>query len=268
MDEQTPAGPRRTGTQSIERTVQLMKAVADRGGTGWQLADLARRCEMDKSTAHRILNCLVRERMVEQRPGGRYLPGPVMFELGLGMRGHQRFRAVAEERLTALAARTGLTAALHLHSGDETVCAYSVGQGATHNSVKMSVGHRRPLLGRGPGIAILLALPEQEAQAIVKRNCAVFEREADARLPAYLAMYRDSVAAGLALHESHWMPRVNAYAMAILDSKGKAFAALTLSGTADELPLTRRPVIEAILREEASYLSAQATTLGAVAPRE
>ncbi len=260
MDEKTPVGPGRTGTQSIERTVLLMKTVAERGSTGWQLADLARRCEMDKSTAHRILNCLVRERLVEQRPGGRYLPGQVMFELGLGMRGHQRFRVAAEERLTVLAERTGLTAALYLRSGDEVVCAFSVGQAATHNTVNMSVGHRRPLLGRVPGIAILLALPEEEVQDILKRNATVFEREADARLPAYLEMYRDSVAAGLALHEGHWLPLVNAYGMAILDSKGQAFAALVLSGASDELPLTRRPAIEAILRDEAGCLSAQSAT--------
>jgi DNA-binding IclR family transcriptional regulator len=59
------------GTQSIERAVALLKELSARGTFGWRLSDLAAHCNLDKGTAHRILNCLQRERLVQQRGPGR-----------------------------------------------------------------------------------------------------------------------------------------------------------------------------------------------------
>jgi len=43
----------RSGTQSLERGALLLKELAARGTLGWRLSDLAKRCELDKGTAHR-----------------------------------------------------------------------------------------------------------------------------------------------------------------------------------------------------------------------
>ena len=249
------------GTRSIARTAQLLKSVAERGGTGWQLAALAERCELDKSTAHRILNCLVRERLVTHRPNGRYSPGPVMLELGLAMRGHQRFLDLAEQRLTALAGGTGLTAGFYLHSGDETVCAITVGTATTRDYVEEGIGHRRPLVRSVPGIAILIALQASERDAIVERNLTLLRRREDPRVPAYLEMLKDSGAACLSVHEEHWFTGVNSYGVAVCGADSEVCAALALSGSTDELPVARRSEIAKILRAESAELGRLAVTL-------
>ena len=75
---------KRSGTQSIERAILLLKELSSRGSFGWRLSDLAQRCQMDVGTTHRILACLGKERLVHRRPSDRhYLPGPMLFELGL-----------------------------------------------------------------------------------------------------------------------------------------------------------------------------------------
>src|SRR5689334_14778147 len=95
----------RSGTQAIERAMVILREIANRGHLGWQLSELAPRCGLSKTTTHRLLTCLVRERMVRQAPGGHlYLPGPMLFELGLAAlpeRGELQY--VARNRLTALA---------------------------------------------------------------------------------------------------------------------------------------------------------------------
>ncbi|MCZ4314791.1 helix-turn-helix domain-containing protein [Comamonadaceae bacterium G21597-S1] len=251
----------RTGTQSIERTIRLIRAAAERGRTGWQLADLARHTELDKSTVHRILGCLVRERVVSQRQDGRYLPGPLMFELALTMRPYHAFQDLAEQRLSSFARRAQATAAFYLRSGDETVCAASMGGAATQQYMAMSLGSRRPLLASVAGIAILMALPDAEAAAVVARNLDLLGRQRDARTPSYQSMYRASREAGVALHESHHMVAFNGYARAIVDAAGRPFAALSLSGSQEELPTTRRQAIAALLEEEAAALSKEAAAM-------
>ena len=61
----------RAGTQSLERGARLLRELAARGTLGWRVSDLARRCDLDKGTTHRILACFVRERLVRQRADRR-----------------------------------------------------------------------------------------------------------------------------------------------------------------------------------------------------
>ena len=70
----------------MSRAVRLIKAVSSRSLQGWRLTDLAAFCGFDTGSAHRMLAGLVRERLIEQRRSDRhYLPGPLLFELGLGV---------------------------------------------------------------------------------------------------------------------------------------------------------------------------------------
>src|SRR5687768_3906572 len=76
----------RTGTQSIERAVFLLREIASRGRTGWGLRDLAQHCGLGPGTVHRILKCLVEQRLVHQRSANsHYVIGPLNLELGLSV---------------------------------------------------------------------------------------------------------------------------------------------------------------------------------------
>ena len=46
----------RSGTRSVERAILILREVANRGHLGWQLSDLAARCGLSKTTAHRLLS--------------------------------------------------------------------------------------------------------------------------------------------------------------------------------------------------------------------
>ncbi|WP_207462636.1 AMP-binding protein [Azospirillum sp. SYSU D00513] len=72
-----------TGTQSLERAIALLRAVAARGEEGARLADLMAEAGLSKATAHRILAALVREGLtVQDERTRRYHPGPELAVLG------------------------------------------------------------------------------------------------------------------------------------------------------------------------------------------
>ena len=74
------------GVQSIERTIAIVRAVAQ-AQDGARLVDVARQLGITKSTAHRILQALVHAGWVEQgKESGRFHLGVELHALGLRRR--------------------------------------------------------------------------------------------------------------------------------------------------------------------------------------
>jgi DNA-binding IclR family transcriptional regulator len=251
----------RSGTQTLERGARLLRELAARGTVGWRLSDLARRCELDKGTAHRLLACFVRERLVRRRRGDRrYVPGPLLFELSLALPAYAAFQAAAARQLAATADLLDAYAFLCLRSGSDFVCAANTG-GASAKALEHDVGLRRPLVVSAGGMAILVALPADEAAQVVAENLRRVKAAGEVRVKAIERMLRRSQAHGCGVHLSDIVPGVNTFAVAIRDAAGMPFASLSVAGRADELPLARLPGIVPTLEQAARDIAAQAATL-------
>ncbi len=247
-----------SGTQSLTRGIKLLRTVATRGEMGWRLSDLAAACGLDKGTAHRILAGLVKERLVQQRAGDRrYLPGPLLYELGLSLPGQHEFQGAVDKQLGAWARRMNGTALLLLRSGFEYVC--SARAGTPPPGLMVEPGTRRPLFTSVGGVAILQTLPAAEAEAVLRNNV---EQETAklgaARLGALRQMRDRSAQHGFGVNLGDVVGGVHAFAVPLAGPDGKAFAALCLIGTADSLPEARIADIRAALDGQARLLEADA----------
>jgi DNA-binding IclR family transcriptional regulator len=250
------------GTQSLARGLKLLRVVATRAGMGWRLSDLAAACGLDKGTAHRLLANLVKERLVQQRPGDRrYLPGPLLYELGLSLPGHHEFQAAAEGHLASLAKRMNATALLLLRSGFEYVCSVRAGP-ARLPGLMVEKGTRRPLFTSVGGVAIIQTLPDAEAAEVLQNNVEQeVAKRGDARLDALLKMRQRSAQHGFGVNLGDVVGGLHAFAVPVLDPDGKAFAALCLMGTADGFPEARLEEVGAELNRVARVLEADATRM-------
>lgn len=250
-----------SGTQTLERGIRLLRELAARGTMGWRLSDLARRCELDKGTTHRLLACFVRERLVRQRPGDRrYVPGPLLFELSLALPGHAAFQAAAASHLATAADLLEAYAFLCLRSGADFVCAANAGR-ASVKALEHDVGLRRPLVVSAGGMAILVALPADEAAQIVAENMRRVQAAGEVRVQAVERMLRRSQAHGYGVHLSDIVPGVNTYGVAIRDAGGMPFASISVAGRAEDLPLVRLAAITRVLEDAARGIAAQARPL-------
>ncbi len=234
----------RAGTQSIERAVLLLRALSARAQTGWRLTDLAERCGLDRGTARRMLACLVEERMATQRTGDRhYLPGPMLYELGLAVPPLARFREACIPVLARLSAQTRCVGFLYLRSGNEFVCAARVGS-STIKGLSVVVGTRRPLCVSAGGIAILIALPKKERAAALEDNLRRLRQSGDPRLESVARMMKRSEQCGIGLNIGEFVPHITALGVALRTPSGAPFASLSLSGSSDAL--SRNRIDEAI----------------------
>lgn len=158
--KQTTAHPPREaadGTQAIRRAASILKAVAAAGSEGASLAEIARGEDLARSTAHRILKCLVDEALLEQPEGAaRYLVGPLVQELALSAPGSAVEVARWRPAVDNIARRTGVTTYLMRRSGVEAVCLHKADGHTQVRVIPVEVGQRRPL-GVGAGATALLA---------------------------------------------------------------------------------------------------------------
>lgn len=234
------AGRPRSGTQSLERAICLLRELASRNRAGWRLGELAARCGIDKGSAHRLLACLIRERLVEQRPGDRrYQLGPLLWELALSAPAHAAPPQACRERLASVARRYGGLTFLMVRSGNEYVCAMRAGQ-AELRAVSVEAGTRRPLITSAGGVSILLALPESEAESIRANNIRQeISRCGEVRLRALEQMYRRSEAFGYGVNLGDVVPGIHAVGVPVFSRPGKPVASLCLMTWSGSLPEAR-----------------------------
>ena len=248
-----PLAPVR-GTQTVSRAVTLMKAVAARPQQGWRLVDLAAHCGYDKGSAHRMLAGLVQARLIGQRASDRhYVPGPLLFELGLSVSGPGAFSARCMPVLTRLSRNAPGVAFLYLRSDDDFVCAARAGPD-TLMGLSIHPGTRRPLAVAAGGVAMLLALPLSEQQRIIAANLRQIASFGAARLSAVQKMLRRSRRAGFGLNLADVVPGIHAVGVPLFDAAGQVFASLGVSGPPQSLPRTRIDALAALLRDEARRL--------------
>ncbi|MEO8754221.1 MAG: helix-turn-helix domain-containing protein [Casimicrobiaceae bacterium] len=251
---------KREGTQTLARAMALLRELAARGHFGWSLGDLADRCGLDKGTAHRLLAHLKHERMVQQRLGDRrYVAGPMLFELGLGVTDHAAFVTAAGAPLARVAKRLGCISFLLLRSDSDFVCAARAGAYPV-KSLSIEVGTRRALVTSAGGVAILIAMSGAEGRAIVARDMGIVTRAGGLPPAALQRILRHSRRLGFGINEGNLIPGWNAYALAVRNSGGAPIASLMIAGDAAHFALTTEGLLEA-LRAEVTVLERDAARL-------
>jgi DNA-binding IclR family transcriptional regulator len=239
------------GTQTLDRAVSVLKALAARSATGWRLTDLAAHCRLDNATAYRILRCLARHRLARQRASDRhYAPGPLLFELGLAFPALAQFQAACRPRLARLARELRGAALLYLRSDEDFVC-IARSDAVRVRGLSVDVGTRRPLALSAPGIAILLALAPEEGERTLQSNMASVRRFGEVRLRSVEEAIRRSRRAGLGLNLGDIVPGLWSFGVPMLDGEGRPFAAVGVTGHAENYAAEEIPRIGDLLRAEA-----------------
>lgn len=123
---------------------------------------------LDKSTAHRLLQRLVHERMLARDPMRGYRLGPLLYELGLGALPESNLREISQTALYELAHATGDMVFLVRRSGFETVCLNRIAGNYPIQTMTRTVGDRHPLGVGAGGLAILASLNDSDMTTAVK----------------------------------------------------------------------------------------------------
>ncbi len=142
-----------SGVVAVERAVSLLEAFSELD-YALTLGELARRTELDKSTALRIARSLAKSSMLIRNDNGSWRLGPKLVRLGALYQSTFKTSAVVEPLLAEISDASGESAAIYVREGDARVCLHrhDSTQSIRHTA---RIGDTLPLDRGAPGRVIL-----------------------------------------------------------------------------------------------------------------
>lgn len=245
---------RADGTQTVQRAAALLRTIASHNRGGLRVVDVCRMTGLNRPAAHRLLQCLAREHLLVRSTRTRnYHLGPLLYELGLTAAPSVRLEQLCRSHIKALADLTGDMVFLTLRSGYDAVCIDRQEGAFWIRTYTLEVGTRRPL-GIGAGsLAILSGLPDDEIRDIISFNSKRLEAYNGLTAKKLSRMVMQSKQRGYAVHDGA-VSGARAIGVAIRDGSGAPTAAVSVSGVASRMQVTRWSELVPLMREQVAKI--------------
>ena len=254
-----PRRPRSTSQRSstigsVEKAVSLLKILGD-GRPEAGVSELARRLNVHKSTASRLLATLERGGLVERDPRTeKYRLGFELVRLAGQVPRHADLIDLVRPALEALSEATGETINLALPDGNQVINIYQIS--SRHLVTETNwVGRRTPYHCVANGKALLAWRSETEIARLLAGRLEHFTANT---LTTRRAL-RDDLAGvrkrGYATALEELEIGLNAIAAPVHDAQGEVIAAVSVSGPAYRVTLDRVPELGARTIEAAERIS-------------
>jgi DNA-binding IclR family transcriptional regulator len=166
-DDQEPAVRRQHSTLSSVRNAARLLKEFSRGSREIGVTELSRRLGIGKSTAHRLLNTLAEERLLEQDPDtGAYRLGLAMYELGASVSMHTDLHEACSPVVDQLRNATRETVQVAVLDGREVVY---VERRESPQTLRLfgRVGHRNDAHCTSTGKLLLAYLPPARLEELL-----------------------------------------------------------------------------------------------------
>ena len=247
--ESTPGG-----TQSIRRAVEILRQIATHGRSGVRLVDITQALKLKPPTAHRMLQCLANEGLIEQKsPGQRYILGPLAFELGLGAALHEELREICRPSLQRIAEQSGDVAVLSVRSGYDSVRVdYAEGDYPVRAFTRQ-IGDRRPLGFGAVGICMLALMPDDEVHAVLNKGASALKTFSKETVADALVRLVRARRLGYGFYKRPSIG-LRVIALPIRNLEGIPIAAFSLCAIANRLMQPRMREMVALIRHEVRFV--------------
>lgn len=244
------------GTQSIQRTLRVLRFVSSAGSAGTNLNSVVKRCELSKGTAHRLLSVLLCEGFLRyDRATHLYSLGYEANLLSWSANAHRDVRALAQPSLIRICEVWEDTAFLSMRSGHDSICVDRHVGRYPIKTLTMEVGMRRPL-GIGAGSLALLTFMDPDE---VERSLGETAKHLD-DYPAFsIEKIRNSIEEtrqnGFSYNNERVTEGVSAVGVPVFDTGNQVIAALSVAAISQRLVPDRRAKMVEMLKEESRRLS-------------
>jgi DNA-binding IclR family transcriptional regulator len=216
------------GTQSIDRTLGVLKQVVAHGAHGLTVADLVALIGLERPTVHRIVQALERQGLLT-RPAGskRYVLGDYCRQMAAAFADRADLRRVCEPILRGVSEETGNSAFLIGRVGFETICLARVIGSYPVQVLTVNVGVRNPLGPGAGGLAILATLSVAEQNECIRANAKRLGSYGSLTESTLRALVRATQRRGHAVIGHYSVPGVIGIGLAMRNASGAVLGAIT-----------------------------------------
>ncbi len=244
----------RSGTQSLERALCILKEVGSANATGSTMPALVEKVGLNRTTVYRLLKCLEDQGAIrlDSRSKKIFL-GPLALALGAAAQQKLDLKQIFAPAATRLAEITGDTCFVMLRSGADAVCIDRRLGSYPVKTLTVEVGTKRPL-GIGAGsLAILAAMQEPEINNVIRANAKALQAYGQSAA-SLVNSVRATQRQGYVSAPVHGIERVIAVGLPIRDRANNPIAALSIAAIAERMSAKRRPEILGHLQAETGRL--------------
>jgi DNA-binding IclR family transcriptional regulator len=218
------------GTQSIDRTIGVLKQVVAHGSHGLTVAELVTLSGLERPTVHRIVQALERQGLLK-RPAGskRYVLGDYCRQMAVAFADRTDLRTACEPVLRAVAEETGNSAFLIGRVGYESICLARAVGSYPLQVLTVNVGTRNPLGVGAGGLAILSTMPLAEQNECIHANAKRLRGYGSMTESTLRALIRATQRRGHAVVGHYNVPGVIGIGIAMRNASGNVLGAITMS---------------------------------------
>ncbi|MCL4370769.1 MAG: IclR family transcriptional regulator [Chloroflexi bacterium] len=246
----------KTTVQSVERTLDILEALAKVGETG--IAQLSNQVGLHASTVHRLLSTLIARGYVRQNPeSGRYLLGLKPLDVARAVRDHLDLRMEAIPVLQELMRRSGETANLAVMDDHQIVYLEQVSSPGWMLRMFVQVGARAPLHSTASGKVLLSALPDEELDRMLHSYRLIpYASRTIVDTGILMAELEEVRRQGYATDYGEQEEGVSCIAAPVRDHTGRVLAVISISGPWIRITPERVPLLVPSVQEACARLSA------------
>lgn len=241
------------GSRTLRRGLQVLDAVLQSGREGLRVVDLCRAAGLERATVYRLLATLLEGGHVAPRGRFRYVAGPRLAVLTQPA-SPPDFAVRLQPVLARVSQACGDAAFAIVREGPLSHCiARQVG---THpvQILVIQVGTRQPLGVGAAGLALLAALPEEDAARVVAANTPALGRYGGMTPERMDILVRATRERGWSVIGNHATEGVLAVGMAVMGRDGAPAAGISVASTMERMPLARQKLIVRWVREALAAL--------------
>lgn len=244
---------RESAPSAVAKGMRILKALAEPGMH--RPSSLVRATGLNKATILRILDTLEEERLVVRTEDRGILFGAESFVLAASVSRQPHLKDHARSSLIRLATATEDNAVLMIRSGLHAVCIDREQGDFPMRASYLMEGRRLPLGVGSPSLAILSAMADAEADAILAANADElrrFHRVEPDRIHQDLLAAR---ARGYALATNIVFEGTGGISVPVVGVDGQPVGALTVVAIANRI-VQRERLLADLLRQEAAAVNA------------
>lgn len=242
-----------SGPRTLRRGLAVLAALRDQGAGGLSVTDIARLTAIQRPTVYRLLAALLDAGLVLAVPGTKkyraqwascadtVTPDPRVSQ--------------TLPILRRLAEKTGDAVFLVVREGDESVSLHREIGSYPVQILAAYAGKRQPL-GVGSGsMAILAALTDPVAHAIVERNSGYLDEYGGMTPHEMFRLIETTRARGYAVVGNHAVRGALGVGCALLDPQGAPILAISVTAIIDRMPAPRQREIAGWIHAELARLT-------------
>lgn len=221
--------------EGLDRIVAIMDILGESNDC-LSLAEICKRMELRKSTAHRALMALEHTGLIERAPGNRYRLGLKLYDMGNRAVEQVDLRSRVHPYLRKLALRLGETVHLGVLRGTRVVYLDKVEAVNRRVCVSSRTGTSNPVYSTSMGKAILAYLTPERALTIIDAiQFKAFTPKTITSKEELLSALERVRRRGYSIDDEEMELGTRCVGAPILDAEGRLIAAMSVSGSASRL---------------------------------